>query len=80
MEVTPTFEGDIAVLMDRIRSIGLGQILVVDLTDPVMEIPVVRVIVPGLEGYMFPKYVPGPRARAVMRGDSAQVTRAEDRS
>lgn len=70
---TATFEGDLAVLIERVRGVGLRQVLVVDLTDQVMGIPVVRVIVPGLEGYMFPTYAPGPRARAAMAGQSAPL-------
>ena len=37
----------------------------VDLTKPVLGVPVGRVVVPGLEGPYLPEtgYVPGPRAR-----------------
>jgi ribosomal protein S12 methylthiotransferase accessory factor len=38
---------------------------VVDLTQPAYAIPVVRVVIPGLEGPDDdPEYVPGARARA----------------
>ena len=38
-------------LLDRLRSIGLKQAIAVDLTRPEIGIPVVRMIVPGLEGF-----------------------------
>lgn len=61
---TPTFEGDIALLLDVLRRSGIGQALVFDLTQPEMGIPVVRVVVPGLEGYQFDFYTPGARPLA----------------
>jgi ribosomal protein S12 methylthiotransferase accessory factor len=61
---TATFHEDVAVVLDRLRGAGLDSVVVVDLTDPELQIPVVRVVVPGLEGYMFDHYRPGPRARA----------------
>lgn len=64
---TPNFEGDIATLVERIRSVGLHQVLAVDLTDDRMGIPVVRVVVPGLEGHRSPSYAPGPRAERAAR-------------
>ena len=43
---------------------GIEQALCVDLTQRELGVPVVRVIVPGLEGiFDVPGYVPGPRAR-----------------
>jgi ribosomal protein S12 methylthiotransferase accessory factor len=59
----------VAWLLDRLRSIGLEQAIVVDLTQPEFGIPVVRVVVPGLEGsdHHHSQYWPGPRARARMR-------------
>ena len=59
-----SFEEDVATILDRLRAAGIDQALVVDLTDPNIDIPVVRVLVPGLEGYMFDQYTPGPRALA----------------
>jgi YcaO-like protein with predicted kinase domain len=54
-------------LLERLRSIGLVQAVVVDLTRPGYGVPVVRMIVPGLEGsdHHPAQYAPGPRARAV---------------
>jgi ribosomal protein S12 methylthiotransferase accessory factor len=61
---TTCFEGDLSLLMDRLRKAGCDQIIIVDLTQEAFDVPVVRVIVPGLEGYMFQHYVAGTRARA----------------
>jgi ribosomal protein S12 methylthiotransferase accessory factor len=47
----------------------MEQVLVVDLSMPEFGIPVVRVVVPGLEGPdkgSKSDYVPGSRARALM--------------
>jgi ribosomal protein S12 methylthiotransferase accessory factor len=45
---------------------GLSQAIVVDLTNTEIGIPVVRVVIPGLEGNCHhPSYVPGARARAI---------------
>lgn len=52
-------------LVARLKAAGLNQVLVVDLTRPEIGIPAVRVIVPGLEGYMFESYSPGARARRI---------------
>ena len=48
---------------------GIAQAVVVDLTKQRFQIPVVRVILPGLEGVYKDErsdYSPGPRARQVM--------------
>jgi ribosomal protein S12 methylthiotransferase accessory factor len=66
----PTFEGanlddDVAVELAALRAAGLGEPLVVDLSQPEHGIPVVRAIVPGLEAlHHAPGYTPGERARA----------------
>jgi YcaO-like protein with predicted kinase domain len=58
---------DLRVVLERLRRVGLTEALVVDLTQPHCGIPVVRVVVPGLEPlYELPGYVPGPRARRVL--------------
>jgi len=59
-----SFEADLATILDRLQTAGLDQVLVVDLSHAEIGIPVVRVLVPGLEGYMFDQYAPGPRALA----------------
>ncbi len=52
-------------LVERLRRAGLVQVIVADLTVPEIGIPAVRVIVPGLEGYVFESYSPGLRARRI---------------
>jgi ribosomal protein S12 methylthiotransferase accessory factor len=63
-----TIRADLLWAMDRLTSVGLERIIVVDLTKAEFALPVVRVIAPGLEGpdEHFSDYVPGPRARAMM--------------
>jgi len=65
---TDTFDGDIEVLMERLRSVGCDSVVVVDLTHETHRIPVVKVIVPGLEG-LPPHtglFIPGKRAQSKM--------------
>lgn len=61
---TDTFEGDLAALLAAVRRVGIERVVVVDLTRPSLGLPVVKVIVPGLEGPGG--HVPGPRARRMM--------------
>jgi ribosomal protein S12 methylthiotransferase accessory factor len=62
------FADDVNWELDGLRSVGISQVAVVDLTKPEFQIPVVRVVIPGLEGPIekAPGYVPGPRARALL--------------
>jgi YcaO-like protein with predicted kinase domain len=63
---TDTFDGDLRVVLDALRGIGIDNAVVVDLTRPDVGIPVVKVVVPGLEAdNSHHDYLPGPRARAV---------------
>jgi ribosomal protein S12 methylthiotransferase accessory factor len=65
----PTFHGehledDVAWELQRLVGAGIEQVVVVELTRPEIGIPVVRVVIPGLEPLDdVPGYVPGPRAR-----------------
>jgi YcaO-like protein with predicted kinase domain len=60
-----SFADDLTWLLARLRSAAIKQVIAVDLTRPDLAIPVVRVVIPGLEGPDdHPRYVPGPRARA----------------
>lgn len=59
-----TFDDDVGHLLDRLRAAGIREAIEIDLTHPIFRIPVVRVIVPGLEPRSdVPGYVPGARAR-----------------
>lgn len=61
-----TLEEDVAWELQRLRAVGLSQVIVVDLALPSMDLPVVRVIVPGLESLRTAAgYTPGPRALRV---------------
>jgi ribosomal protein S12 methylthiotransferase accessory factor len=65
-----TFEEDVAWELDRLRAVSIDRVVVVDLTKPEFRLPVVKVIIPGLEG-IIPElspteYVPGQRARALL--------------
>lgn len=69
---TDSFEGDVAVLLENVRRAGIASVVVCDLTDPAIGIPVVKVIAPGLEGLRERlDYQPGMRARAVLEGAGA---------
>ncbi|WP_299967408.1 YcaO-like family protein [uncultured Roseobacter sp.] len=60
-----TLNEDLHWLMARLQGAGVRQIAVVDLTDPRFDIPVVRVIIPGLEApHDDAAYVPGSRVRS----------------
>jgi YcaO-like protein with predicted kinase domain len=51
--------------LERLRAAGVTRVIAVDLTQPAFAIPVLRVVIPGLEGlFDDPGYVPGTRARA----------------
>ena len=64
-----TFEADLQWLRERLESVGIGSIFVVDLTRPELGIPVVRAVVPGLEApHDEDDYVPGARALAAREG------------
>jgi len=65
-----TFQDDVAWMLERLQTIGIRQVIVVDLTLPEFGVPVVKVVIPRLEGIlpeMTPsEYVPGERARKVL--------------
>ena len=68
----PAFGGDIEILTGRLRDAGLQHVVVYDLTACSLQVPVVRVVVPGLEGYPHsPAYRAGPRASAPATRTSA---------
>jgi YcaO-like protein with predicted kinase domain len=62
-EATKSFEGDLATCIGNLRRAGFSQIIVLDLTPPDVPVSIVRVLIPGLEGYMFlDDWSPGKRA------------------
>jgi len=62
-----TIDDDVAQELDRLRGAGIGQAILVDLTRPDVAVPVLRMVVPGLEGWTdkVAPAVPGPRRRAL---------------
>lgn len=62
-----TFEDDVTWELERLRAVGIERVLFVDLTKPEYRLPVVRVVIPGLEGVsLLPDYTPGARATRFM--------------
>lgn len=60
-----TFEEDVQLQLEHLRQAGLKEAVCVDLTRPEFEIPVVKIVIPGLEPpHRIAGYVPGPRALA----------------
>ena len=65
----PSFAGDdlatdLAQALERLQSAGIDRVIAVDLTRPDFAVPVVRVVIPGLEyDIRHPGYTPGARAR-----------------
>lgn len=46
---TDDFKTDIELMIEKLKAVGLERVIVFDLTDPEINVPVVRVVVPGLE-------------------------------
>jgi ribosomal protein S12 methylthiotransferase accessory factor len=62
-----TFDADVKWELDRLREARIEQVIAIDLTKDFFKIPVVRVVIPGLEGPPgFPGLVPGERVRALV--------------
>src|SRR5262249_34051239 len=63
--ISDTLNDDVDWEMRRLRIAGIQQVIVIDLTKREFHLPVVRVVIPGLEGPRRSAHVlPGPRARA----------------
>jgi len=64
-----SFEQDVDWLLHRLGAVGIDQVLCVDLSKASLDIPVVRVVIPGLEApHDDDDYIPGPRARDIIKG------------
>ena len=60
-----TIEADVRAVLEALASRGMDSAVAVDLSRPGEPVAVVRMVVPGLEGYAGRRgYSPGPRARA----------------
>lgn len=65
-----SFEEDLAFLLARLGDAGIDEVIAVDLTKPAFDIPVFRVVIPGLEApHDDDNFLPGPRSRAASGGD-----------
>ncbi len=67
---TETLEGDLAAILAALERAGYAEAAAVDLTRAEIGLPVVRVVIPGLEGPWTPPgegYHPGRRARELLR-------------
>lgn len=62
---TDSFEGDLDVLLEALSKAGVGRAVAVELTRPEIGVPVVKVVVSGVEGTRIaPGYRPGGRMAA----------------
>jgi ribosomal protein S12 methylthiotransferase accessory factor len=59
---TESLEGDLHLLMEKLKQAGIQHLIVCDLTHN-SAIPVVRIVIPQLEGLYSPIFAPGPRAK-----------------
>lgn len=70
---TPTLEGDIGILLEAARRVGISQAVAVELTRPGWPVHVTKVLLPGLEGYLIPQYAPGNLLAERLRGARCAV-------
>jgi ribosomal protein S12 methylthiotransferase accessory factor len=62
-----SFEEDVLWELGQLKSRGVSRVIVVELTREEFNIPVVRVVIPGLEGVdHVPGFIAGDRAREVL--------------
>lgn len=66
-----TFDEDLADILTRLKAVGIAQCYMVDLSRDEIGIPVVKVVVPGLEPPRTAQYQPGARASAVIGARAA---------
>jgi ribosomal protein S12 methylthiotransferase accessory factor len=67
-------DDDVRLELRLLRSAGIERVIVVDLTQPMIGIPVARVVVPGLEGALHRRnYRLGRRAAAVLQARLRQA-------
>jgi ribosomal protein S12 methylthiotransferase accessory factor len=71
-QATSTFEEDIEIILEKLKQVGLNQVIVFDLSPPEWDISVVRVIVPGLEASFHTTY--NPKQRAIVFAESKLST------
>lgn len=64
--VGETFEEDIRTILAKLQSVGVKSVVVVNLSQDKIGVPVVKVTIPGLEGPMHGLYQPGQRVRRLL--------------
>lgn len=62
-KIGDTFESDINTVLARLSEVEIYQVVVVDLSREEIGIPVVKIIIPGLEGFHEASCKPGARAK-----------------
>jgi YcaO-like protein with predicted kinase domain len=68
---TDSFQGDLRVILSRLAAVGVDRLIAVDLTRPEVGIPVVKVVIPGLEAKgEFPDHTLTAHAAARLGGPS----------
>jgi ribosomal protein S12 methylthiotransferase accessory factor len=70
-----TFNEDLNWQLGRLQEVGIDQVVIVDLSKTAISLPVVRVVIPGLENLetahdLRKPYVYGSRARTIKAGRS----------
>ncbi|WHZ29305.1 MAG: YcaO-like protein [Nitrospira sp.] len=63
-----TFNADLELILGRLKTVGIEQVIVIPLTGPELPYQVVKVLIPGLEAHDdHPLYCPGPRAHRMSK-------------
>lgn len=68
IEIIPDYVKQIKYCIDKLKSANLEQVLIFPLVPETNKIKVVRVLVPGAEGYIVSSYNPGIRALDYLKG------------
>jgi len=63
-----TFEDDVDWELKCLRQAGVRRVIAVDLTKPEFDLPVVRIIIPGLEPMPESGYIPSSAAQSAIAG------------
>lgn len=66
-----SFEEDLQAILDALRAVGIESVVAVDLSRPDIGVPVVKVVVPGLEGLGTPPSRLGARAARLIGANTA---------
>jgi len=77
----PSFRDDLDWLLERLATVSVSEVAVVDLSRGAPEFSVVRVVIPGLEApHDDDRYIPGSRAVAARVSPSAPLSSPARRS